>query len=181
MDVVGGIAAAKGAIDIAAALRKAEKNLDAATYKAQLTDLIEKLTDARLALVDAKEALAERDAEVERLKEAFQERASLVKGDGDYSYLLNTKGERSGLPICPKCAALHHRHIQLKQHVQVDAAKCPACDAEFKPVSCYIPPSENGGTETTTVARFIERQRQRESERSAAIARANANRSWMGY
>jgi hypothetical protein len=179
MDLVGGIAAAKGAIDIAAALRKTEKNLDAVTYKAQLTDLIEKLTDTRLALVDAKEALAQRDAEIEGLKNAFQERASIVKGDGDYSFLVNETGERSGFPICPKCEALYHRHIQLKQQVQIDAAKCPACDAEFRPVACYIPPSENGGSETTTAAQYRERERQRQAETSAEIARINSERSWM--
>lgn len=180
MDIVGGIAAAKGAIDIAAALRKADKNLDAATYKAQLTDLLEKLTDARLALVDAREALADRDATIQELKKNFEERGALVGGDGDYNYLLNSNGERAGLPICPKCEALHQRNVQLKQHVQIDAGKCPACDAEYRPVTCYVPPSANNGSETTTVAQYRERERQRQAERNAKIARMNSN-SWMGY
>jgi hypothetical protein len=180
MDIVGGIAAAKGAIDIAAALRRAEKNLDVATYKSQLSDLMEKLTDARLALVDAKEALADSDVEIDRLKRAFRERASLIKGDGDYSYLTNDDGERTGLPICPKCEALHNRHIQLKQCVKLDVAKCPACDSEFCPVTCYVSPSENGGIETTTVVQYREAERQRQVEQNAKMARINS-KSWMGY
>jgi hypothetical protein len=146
---------------------------------AQLTDLLEKLTDARLALVDAREALAERDATIQGLKKNFEERGALVKGDGDYSYLLNSGGERAGLPICPKCEALHQRHVQTKQHIQIDAAKCPACDAEFKPVTCYVPASENGGLETTTVDQYRERERQRRAENNAKIARLNSERSWM--
>jgi len=179
MDIVGGIAAAKGAIDIASALRNAERSLDAASYKAQLADLMEKLTDVRLALVEAKELIGERDDEIERLKASFEERAELIKGDGDYSYRVNEKGERSGFPVCPKCQAIHQRQIQLKQHDRIDAAKCPACDAEFHPVTSYIPASENGGTETTAMDRYYEQERARRSKQYAAIARANSGSSWM--
>jgi hypothetical protein len=138
------------------------------------------LTDARLALVNAKEALAERDNEIERLKKSFEERSELVKGDGDYSYRINENGERAGYPVCPKCQALHQRHIQLKQRDAVDSGRCPACDAEFHPVTCYIPGSENGGAETTAMNRYYEQERARRERQYAGLARVNSGSSWMG-
>lgn len=50
MDIVGGLAAASQALGIAKALRGIEKDYDAATYRAQIAELIDALTDAKLAL-----------------------------------------------------------------------------------------------------------------------------------
>lgn len=174
MDIVGGIAAAKGAIDIASALRKTAKDYDAASARASLTDLIEKLTDARLAMVEAKDAISERDAEIDRLKASFKKQEKLVPGDGDYRFFLNVQGERFGMPACPKCEERERRFVQLKQHIQIDTGKCPSCDAEFKPVTCYVPASVNAGTETTTMAQFRAAEQERRTKRSAQIARLNS-------
>lgn len=179
MDIIGGIAAAKGAIDIASALRKTSKDFDAASSRAALTDLIEKLTDTRLALVEAKDAISERDIEIGRLKSSFKRQENLVPGDGNYRYFLNEKDERFGMPACPKCEERDSRFVQLKQHVQIDTGKCPACDTEFRPITCYIPASENAGSETTTLAKYLEAERERKERRNAQIARLNSrNVGW---
>ncbi|MGQ0559350.1 MAG: hypothetical protein ACT4OE_07170 [Sphingosinicella sp.] len=114
MDLITGLAAATNGIAIAKALRQVDKNMDAATYKTQIAGLIETLTDARLALVEAKQTIAERDQEIKRLKEVDRESAKLIEGDGNYRYFPNSKGERSGFPICPRCENLDSRLVRFK-------------------------------------------------------------------
>ncbi len=80
MDILTGIAAAKSALEVAGALRKTEKQLDAAVLRSQLGDIIEKLTDTRLALVEARDTLAEKDALIGKLKSSFEERGALGLG-----------------------------------------------------------------------------------------------------
>lgn len=178
MDLVGGIAAAGNALGIAKSLRDIDKAYDAAAYRARIADLVDELTNAKLALVDARDELASKDREIAQLKSAANEAKNLVRGDGDYDFFLNEKGERSGFPACPSCLAVG-RVIQMKQNISIDAAKCPSCKEEFRPVTNYIPASENGGAETTTVHRHNAHVAEARRRRSNQLARANSGRSWM--
>ena len=139
MDLVSGIAAATQAINIAKSLRTIEKNYDAAAYRAQLADLLNSLTDTKLALSEAKDCLAEREKEILRLKESFETKAKLVRGKGDYDFPSDENGKPIGYPVCPRCAQLEGRVIQLKEHERSGTAKCPACRDVFNPVVCYLP------------------------------------------
>lgn len=153
MDLMAGIAAATQALGIAKALRAVEKSYDQATYKAQMTDLVDALTDAKLALAQAREDMAEKNAEIERLKRSFEKAASLVKGDGDYNFLTAEDGSPIGYPVCPKCEQVDGRVIQLKEAGNFLAARCPACDKTFTPVTCYLP---GGDTKETKFNRETE-------------------------
>lgn len=146
MDITGGIAAATQALGIAKALRGIEKEYDAATYKAQIVDLINSLTDAKLALSDAKDGIAERDREIERLRANFDAKSALVKGQGDYNYLTDDNGKRVGYPVCPKCEQVEGRVIQLKEHEFSGKSRCPACLEVYHPVISYLP--QGSGFET---------------------------------
>ena len=139
MDIVGGIAAASQALGIAKALRGIEKDYDAATYKAQIADLINALTDARIALADAKEVMADRDKEVERLKSNFAVKATLVKADGDYEFFADEDGNPVGYPTCPTCQPVRGLVVQLKQKGHSQSAWCPVCSNSFGPVECFLP------------------------------------------
>lgn len=139
MDIVSGIGAVTSALGIAKTLRGIEKTYDEATYKAQVADLINALTDAKLAMAEAKEDLAGKDKEIDRLKASFEAHSALVKGNGDYSYFADDNGKPLGYPVCPKCQQVDGRVIQLKQEGVSINAKCPACASVFNPVSCYLP------------------------------------------
>lgn len=160
MDILGGIAAASQALGIAKALRGIEKDYDAATYKVQIVDLIDALSNAKLALVDARENTAELEAEIARLRASFDAKAKLVKGAGDYSYFTDDDGKPIGFPACPGCEA-GGRIVQLKQDGPTETARCPTCDKSHSPVTCYLP---GGGT-------LREDELRRQSE---AFERANA-------
>lgn len=162
MDIIAGITAATQAIGIAKALRSIEKNYDEATYKAQIADLIDALTDAKLALSDAKEGLAERDKEIARLKESFETKAALVAGDGGYSYLANDAGNPVGYPVCPKCEELIGRIVQTKEHEHSGKARCPACSDVYNPVVCYLPQGSG----------YLTKQDKENAERNAAVSRS---------
>jgi len=139
MDIAAGIGAVSSALTIAQTLRGIDKSYGDATYKAQLAELIVALADAKLAMAEAKEDLAGKDKEIERLKASFEAHSALVKGNGDYSYFADDNGKPLGYPICPKCQQVDGRVIQLKQEGASINAKCPACATVYNPVSCYLP------------------------------------------
>lgn len=64
MDLVGGLTAARLAIDIAKDLRSIDRSVDEATFKLKLADLTSALADAQLALSEAKTRVAELESEL---------------------------------------------------------------------------------------------------------------------
>jgi hypothetical protein len=162
MDIVSGIGAVTSALGIAKTLRGIEKTYDEATYKAQVADLINTLTDAKLAMAEAKEDLAEKDKEIERLKASFQIKATLVSGEGGYSYLTDDKGNPVGYPVCPKCEQINGRVTQTKEHENSSKSRCPACSDVYTPVVCYLPQGSG----------YVTKQDKENADWSAAMSRS---------
>ena len=67
MDIIGGLTAAKIAIDIAKELRSIDRSLDEATYKLKLADLTSALADTQLALAEAKVKVGELESKLDVL------------------------------------------------------------------------------------------------------------------
>lgn len=152
------IASVSTALKAAKAWRDVEKAYEAAGFRAQLADVIDALTDAKLALAEAKENHSAKDNEIARLKQTIADRASLIAGEGGYKYRVTLNGNPAGFPVCPKCDQIEGRLIHLVQNGPADSAKCPACDNTYQPVACYL---ENGKT-------LLQQQRENQN---AAIAR----------
>ena len=165
MDIISGISAVNSAIGIAKALRGIEKTYDEATAKAQLADLISSLTDAKLAMAEAKENLAAKDKEIERLKASFEDKTALVKGDGGYSYLADEARKPVGYPACPKCEQVDGRVVQTKEHETSGKSRCPACSAVYSPVVCYLP-EESG---------YVTNQEKESADWSAAVSSSRSS------
>ena len=138
MAIIEGISAVSTALGIAKTLRDIDKNYDAVTYKAQMADLVGALTDAKLALADAKEQIAEQAKEISGLKASFEAKCSVVKGHGDYHYISDDQGNPLGYPICPKCE-ITGMIVQLKEWERSGNGQCPHCSKIFNPVVCYLP------------------------------------------
>ncbi|RWI14450.1 MAG: hypothetical protein EOQ92_28880 [Mesorhizobium sp.] len=68
MDIVGGLAAVGQALDIARQLREFDKSFSDAEFKLKVAELYSALSDTKMALADAREAIQERDSEIRRLK-----------------------------------------------------------------------------------------------------------------
>ena len=138
MDIPAALATISGALTVAKSMRDIDKEYDAATFKARIAELIDALTDAKISLADAKEIIAQRDKEVERLLASIADRSTLQVGVGGYKYRKNDAGAMEGFPVCPKCEQVDGRLIGLVQDGDVVVAKCPACASSFKPVTCYL-------------------------------------------
>ena len=67
MDVVGGLTAAKMALDLAKDLREIDKSVDEAAFKMKLAELMGALADTQIAFADAKTRISELEDELERL------------------------------------------------------------------------------------------------------------------
>jgi phage FluMu protein Com len=139
MDVLAGIAAATEAIKIAKSLHGLDKQYDEATFRLRIAELVNSLSDAKLALSEAKDMIAELDKEISLLKRNFEASGKLVVGDGDYRFFADADGNPLGYPVCPSCESLCGRLIQLKQETSFLRGKCPACKELFQPVTCYLP------------------------------------------
>ena len=113
MDISSGISAAANAIAIAKTLKSIEASYDHAALKAKIAEIYEGLADAKLALIDAKEAIAGLEKECSRLKSVNSERAGLVTGSGGYRYFAGMNGYPTGYPVCPKCEQIDARFLNL--------------------------------------------------------------------
>ena len=68
MDILTGLNALGQATAILKEIRGIEQNLDAATYKIKIAELYENLSDAKMSLTDAREALHSKDQEIKALQ-----------------------------------------------------------------------------------------------------------------
>lgn len=171
MPIVEALSAVGSAIEVAKAMRAAEKSFDAATYKLQLADLMTALSDARLELVASREAMVERDAEFERLRQTLAVQGDLIESRGGFKYRVGDNGQPTGLPICPTCEQKLGRITVTVQDGNVRKVRCPVCDARFDGVTVYARAIPN---EPTTVA-------QEEAQRRAeGMARLNEDFRRLG-
>jgi soluble cytochrome b562 len=171
VDPTAVITSVTAALKAAKAWRDVEKAFEAAGFRAQLADVIDALTDSKLALAEAKERQATDNAEIARLKLTIEKRAALINGAGGYRYAADENQNPIGFPVCPKCDQIDGRLIHLVQDGGVEQAKCPACATKYTPVSCFLV----GGR--TLFQKDIDERRQKNEEANRRLN--NANRSWM--
>lgn len=101
MDVMMGLAAASQALDAAKKLRDLEKDFDAATFKMEIANLMVALSDTKIALSEARETIAEKDAEIRRLSTIQASQVRVVK-NGGFSFGVDD-GIVRRIPFCPTC------------------------------------------------------------------------------
>ncbi|MGX5776982.1 hypothetical protein [Methylorubrum zatmanii] len=130
MDVMAGIAAASQALKMAREIREVSKDFENADLKSKIVTLVESLSDAKLALIDAKEELqnAKSEAEELRAKLAFKT-DSTVRRNG-LIYERYEDGKLSYLPFCPKCYE-EGKFIKIVQEMNAHHAKCPNCGVAY--------------------------------------------------
>jgi len=169
MDFATGLSAASNGLSIAAWLKKVGKDYDAAEYKMKIAELVDALTEAKLALTEAKESAANQSKEIEALKVNFETKKHLARGEGDYLYFAGPNDKPLGFPICLACET-DGKIIQLKRNGAIQDTKCPKCKAEFTPVTCYLP-AEAG--DETLAAQHSRLQAEERARTSAKMARMN--------
>ncbi|TIU30705.1 MAG: hypothetical protein E5W27_00020 [Mesorhizobium sp.] len=114
MDIVGGLAAVGQALDIAKQLREFEKSFADAEFKLKIAELYSALSDTKMALADAREAIQETDSEIKRLKAVADSKVTTVR-IGQYNFGINSDGKPSSLPFCPNCEQTQGLQIQISR------------------------------------------------------------------
>ena len=108
-----------------------DKAVNAAEFKFKIAELTEAVSDLKLSLVEAKDDLATKDAEIERLKKQLQRKADLIEHNG-YSYDKGKDGKPSGSAYCPVCEQKDGLLLHLpKPPPGISSAACPHCKAAY--------------------------------------------------
>lgn len=102
MDLIAGLAATAKGLEIAKALRDIDRSMEAAEYRAKIADLIDQLTDAKIALSEARETIAAKDAEIRRLTEVQAAKVKTLRNKDGFNFGF-VDGQVNQLPFCPTC------------------------------------------------------------------------------
>lgn len=109
----------------------ADKAISEADLKLKLGELTGILLDVRTSVTDANDRLAERDAEIARLKEALRNKDEVAK-ERDAYYTKDGSGRPTGAPYCMKCFEVEHRLVHLIRPGRADVkAVCPHCKNQY--------------------------------------------------
>jgi hypothetical protein len=111
------------ALKLANDLRGIEKVYDAAEAKLKIAQLTSNLADLKITLVDAKDELSGKQAEIDRLTALFKRHADLVEANG-YKYDNAGDGRPKGHAYCPVCE-------QLVTTLMAEHQQCPKCKALY--------------------------------------------------
>lgn len=168
MELLSGLSAINAAIGIGKSVVQADHAIDTATLKSNLANMMSELANAKIAQIELVERIRELEEENSRLKGASESIDQLIESGG-YRYQPSADGSPLGWPACPACIAKDKRITLLVQDGDIQSAKCPSCDANFKPVTWFTAPGR------TAVQDRNERRARSQAEMNARIAQLDRN------
>ena len=130
----------KGAMQIVKGLQSIKESFDGATLKAQIVELMEALSDARLALIEAKESAITQDQEINRLKDALSKKKEMVERDGYFYMKRSDNGEPKGSPYCSTCLQVNGHQIlttKIPMGGHLKGSMCPTCKSNYLGIKSY--------------------------------------------
>ncbi len=130
MDLMTGLAAASQALGIAKQIRDIDVSFDKADFKLKIADITERLSDVKLALLEAKSELDDKNGEIARLKTALQFRAEAVTEHDGLNYWKRNDGTVDAIAFCPKCFN-RGTHIKPIRQENANFAVCSECGNEY--------------------------------------------------
>ncbi len=122
--ISAGLASIKTGLDILKALKDAGELAEEAANQYRLAELLGVLTEAKLAFIDAKEEVLEKDREISRLTELMEMRDAMVF-ESPYCWLV--KGDSREGPYCQKCWEHDGKTIHLVDSSTAGKWWCPVC------------------------------------------------------
>lgn len=133
---IGGL---KTAVDLVRGVAAADRALNEADLKLKLLGAVNEMVTAQMALVDARQAVDERDAEVERLKEALAIKGTVVLVNSAYYKVDETTGKGRGHGYCMRCYETEHRlrHLAYGRPMMSDPVFCPSCSTKYVYAGVY--------------------------------------------
>ncbi|MCD4509729.1 hypothetical protein LQT97_00630 [Brucella pseudogrignonensis] len=136
MDIPGTISALTGALQVVKDLRAIDAGFDKAELKASLVDVMSSLADAKIALTEAEEKIANQKKEILKLRSSFEKRAELVEYKG-FKFEAKEDGHPKGDPFCPRCEQKDGFLMRLVQGLATNKLNCPECKSSYNNVSRF--------------------------------------------
>src|ERR1700722_14711551 len=137
MDFMTIIATTSKSLELVKALKDIDKQIGEAELKAKAAEPFSNLADVKIALVEAKEEAAAKDAEIAKLKNAFQLRSDCVRHNS-FLYDKSAEGKPLGQPYCTRCEQIDGVMIKLTYDTgERGNAICPECKAKYRHVQVY--------------------------------------------
>jgi predicted RNA-binding Zn-ribbon protein involved in translation (DUF1610 family) len=107
--------------------------------------LVENLSDAKLALIDAKEELQIAKSEAEDLRTKLVFKIDHTVRRNGMIYEIFEDGQPSYLPFCPKCTDTG-KFITVVQEMNAHQAKCPNCSTQFATRAVRFRPNQSASS-----------------------------------
>lgn len=135
---IAAIEATKTAIGVAKAVAASGTALETADLKLKMLEVVEALSDAKEALIDARDELRAKDAEIERLKSAFDKQGEVVRCNSAM-YDVGPDGRPTGAPYCLRCWEADRKlfHLAVPMLMNKDCV-CHHCGSKFDHGSAYV-------------------------------------------
>jgi hypothetical protein len=105
MDLMVAVSAATKALEGLKLLREMQQSFDEASFKLKIAEISSDVADLKIALTDAKGALAEKHEEIARLRRDFAFRRDNTVSVRGFTYESGPEGKPQGTPFCPQIAA----------------------------------------------------------------------------
>lgn len=138
VDFATALAAISTGVQTLRELGQIEKEFDKAALKLKVAELAGALASAQLALVEAQREASASTAEIEKLKDNFRRRATLVDHRG-FQYDAGADGQPQGEPYCRRCVEQDGALMRLTPFGKgIGALRCPQCKAEFHSVTTFL-------------------------------------------
>jgi hypothetical protein len=136
--ITSALAGIKQATDIAKIIKDSSSSLEAAEIKLKLADLVSTLADAKIEIVNIKDAVTGKDDEIKRLK-GIIEISAKVNWKPPYYFLKD--GDRKDGPYCQKCYDSNRKLIRLQALREKGSWQCKECKNTYEDSDCIPPES----------------------------------------
>ncbi len=132
---IGGL---RTAVELVRGVAAADRALNEADLKLKLLGAVNEMVTAQMALVDARQAIEDRDSEIQRLQEALAIKGSVVLVNSAY-YMKNSDGQPAGHGYCMRCYEVESklRHLAYGRHMMNDPVICPTCSTKYVYAGVY--------------------------------------------
>ena len=129
-------------IELTKGLRDIDHKIEMAELKAKAADIYSAMADLKMALVDARDEIEEKDKEIARLKTAFEFQGKTIER---HNMLYEERdGHPMGMPFCPRCMGVDGRSIKLTALIETGKpSQCPQCKSKYDRQTEYFPPWPN--------------------------------------
>lgn len=132
-----GLTAISSALDIAKKLQNYDKQFNEAEFKLQIAELYTSLSDAKIALSEAKQQIVEKNTEIKQLKDKQSKKMRTVNYRG-FNFGVGTDGRSIGRPFCPICEQKQDIQVQITRNLS-KGDFCSCCEAIYSSYPWQLP------------------------------------------